>query len=82
MSDTTAAGLSAEISAAVEDALAKEQIQAATVTAAQAEAEARSIYTGWRNAALQNLSPSDFEKIEAASGALVAAIAAKLTSHA
>jgi hypothetical protein len=78
---TATATLSAEISAAVQDALTKEQTTA-SVSAPQAQDEARAIYHSWRNARLGGLPPDAFRQVEAASADLISAIAAKLTSHA
>lgn len=79
MSDSTT--LATEISSAVETALANEKASAATVTADQATSEAQAIYYAWRNKNLQTMAPDAFRIVEAASGDLIAAIAAKLTSN-
>lgn len=70
-----------KITQAVEEVLAAEPTipAAAAVPAKDAQAEAAAIYLTWRNAELGSLSTEAFNRVEAASAALIAAIAAKLT---
>ena len=77
MVDETNPGESAVIAAAVELALQTER-SASALSEADKSAIAAGIYTSWRNAFLGGLPPPAFDQVEAASGSLVAAIAAQL----
>lgn len=65
------------ITEAVQAALGTEKLP---ISAEEAAAKARAVYLTWRNSCLQNLTPDAFAKVEEQSGALVAAIAAALTT--
>ena len=67
----------AAITAAVETALAVQRA-AAVLTPAEKVALATGIYTTWRNANLRGVSVAAFAQVEAASSALITAIAAQL----
>jgi hypothetical protein len=68
-----------EIAAAIQTVLAAHPAPAG-LTAAQAQVEAQGIYHVWRNSFLNALPPDAYRLVETSSSALVAAIAAKLTT--
>ena len=78
-SDADAAPISEAtvIAHAVENALSAER-SAATPSTVDKVAAATGIYTSWRNANLRRLPPQAFAQVEAASAALIVAIAAQL----